>query len=153
MNIRRATLEDVPQIVGIYAKDAIIGAREEVLPAIPEAYRTAFAAIDRDPNQVLLVAEDEGIVVGTVQVTAIQYLLFRAERIAVIEAVFVDANHQGQGVGQHLMAAAEDWARKNGCLEVELTSNKQRPRAHAFYKKLGYVDSHEGFKKKLTGPK
>lgn len=37
-------------------------------------------------------------------------------------------------------------ARKAGCFRLQLTSNKARTRAHAFYARLGFVASHEGFK-------
>ena len=37
-------------------------------------------------------------------------------------------------------------ARENGCRIVQLTSNKARDRAIAFYEDLGFEASHAGFK-------
>jgi GNAT superfamily N-acetyltransferase len=43
-----------------------------------------------------------------------------------------------------------EWAiaecRLRGCVIVQLTTDKTRPDAHPFYKKLGFIDSHEGYK-------
>ncbi|PHQ80208.1 MAG: hypothetical protein COB66_05320 [Coxiella sp. (in: Bacteria)] len=41
-------------------------------------------------------------------------------------------------------------AKDNDCHLVQLTTDKQRPDALDFYKKLGCVDSHEGLKRRLT---
>ncbi len=37
-------------------------------------------------------------------------------------------------------------AKEEGCRIVQLTSDKNRPDALEFYKKLGFVASHEGLK-------
>jgi GNAT superfamily N-acetyltransferase len=47
------------------------------------------------------------------------------------------------------MEYAEDHARAHGAALLELTSNKTRTAAHRFYERLGFLRSHEGFKKKL----
>jgi len=39
--------------------------------------------------------------------------------------------------------------RERGCGLLQLTSNKQRPDAHRFYRRLGFEQSHEGFKMQL----
>jgi hypothetical protein len=40
-------------------------------------------------------------------------------------------------------------ARARGCVRLQLTTNKNRIDAHRFYKRLGFVASHEGMKLKL----
>jgi GNAT superfamily N-acetyltransferase len=46
-----------------------------------------------------------------------------------------------------------EWAiercRARGCRIVQLTSNAERTRAHAFYERLGFVGSHVGMKRDL----
>ena len=54
-----------------------------------------------------------------------------------------------QGIGASLMASIEGEARKRGAARIQLTSNKERTRAHAFYERLGYIASHVGMKKYL----
>ncbi|MEV6981685.1 GNAT family N-acetyltransferase [Sphaerisporangium sp. NPDC051017] len=141
---RPARREDVPLIVAMLADDPIATAREG--DPQDEAYMTAFEAIDRDPRQELVVAEADGHVVGTMQVTYIPGLSRRGGERALIEAVRVGAGARGQGLGRAMIGWAIDRARERGCRMVQLTSDKARPDAHRFYTSLGFVDSHVGFK-------
>jgi GNAT superfamily N-acetyltransferase len=63
-----------------------------------------------------------------------------------VEAVGVDRGLRGQGIGRRLMEHAHERGRARGCVLAQLTSDKQRPEAHRFYRSLGYEQSHEGFK-------
>lgn len=47
------------------------------------------------------------------------------------------------------MADAEARARAAGCGLIQLTTNRDRVQAHAFYAREGYRPSHIGFKKPL----
>ena len=49
------------------------------------------------------------------------------------------------------MRHAIERARALGCRLVQLTSDKERADAHRFYRRLGFVDSHHGFKLRLEG--
>ncbi len=147
MTIRRANAEDVPGIVGLYKADPVTGLREAEGVEAEEGYAEAFRVIDRDENQRLMVAEEEaGALTGTVQVTLIVHVMAQGLRRAVVEAMFVHPEYQGKGIGGALMQAAIAQAREWGCGAVELTSNKVRKEAHAFYGRLGFVATHEGFK-------
>jgi GNAT superfamily N-acetyltransferase len=44
---------------------------------------------------------------------------------------------------------AIDESRRRGCRLMQLTTDKQRPDAHRFYERLGFVASHEGMKLQL----
>jgi GNAT superfamily N-acetyltransferase len=48
-----------------------------------------------------------------------------------------------------MMQHAIDESRRAGCRIVQLTSDKRRTGAHAFYKSLGFAATHEGFKLEL----
>jgi GNAT superfamily N-acetyltransferase len=63
--------------------------------------------------------------------------------------VRVAESARGSGVGAALVTYALDRARDRGCGIAELTSDKARPDAHRFYERLGFVASHEGFKRAL----
>ena len=69
---------------------------------------------------------------------------------ALIESVRVKSSIRGQNVGTALMKEAIRLAKENGCGLVQLDSDLRRPRAHLFYRRLGFVQSHAGFKKALT---
>ena len=146
-DVRRATRADVPALVELIAADQIATAREggDLAP-----YERAFATIDADPAQLLVVVTDaSGAAAGTLQLTFIPGLARRGALRAQIEAVRVRDDLRGRGLGGALMRWAIDEARRRDCALVQLTSDKRREEAHRFYGRLGFTASHEGFKLRL----
>jgi GNAT superfamily N-acetyltransferase len=68
-----------------------------------------------------------------------------------IEGLVVEDEYRGNGIGQLLVQAAEEWARRRNCTSMRLVSNVVRERAHEFYKRLGYdvLKTQHAFKKSL----
>lgn len=147
---RVAVRGDVPDIVRMLVDDILGAAREEYASPLPEGYYTAFEAIDRDPNNELIVVELEGRVVGVLQLTYIPSMTYRGGGRALIEGVRIDATLRASGFGRKLFAWAIERARARGCHLLQLTSDKARPDAIRFYESLGFVASHEGLKLRLT---
>jgi GNAT superfamily N-acetyltransferase len=145
---RRATAEDVPAIVAMLADDPL-GAQREGDPSDPR-YLAAFERIDADPYDELIVAERDGKVIGTMQLTYLAGLSRLGAERCQIEAVRVAAAARGQGLGRKMIQWAIDRARARGCALVQLTSDKSRADAHRFYGSLGFTASHEGFKLSLS---
>jgi GNAT superfamily N-acetyltransferase len=97
----------VPAIVRLLASDPLGATRETSgTGELPEAYWQAFEAIDADPRQFLVVAELDGRVVGTLQLTFIPSLTYRGAERAQIEAVRIDAGNRGRGLGHADEASA-----------------------------------------------
>ena len=145
--LRQAGAVDVPAIVELLAADQLGAARDGVRDdADLEAYRRAFAEIDCDPAHVLIVAETEGRVVATMQLSFLPGLARRGALRAQVEAVRVHADYRGGGLGQAMLTWAIGEARRRGCALVQLTSDKSRTAAHRFYERLGFTASHEGMK-------
>lgn len=142
--LREARREDIERIVFLIADDRI-GARRE-RPDDPAPYLAAFDAIAADPNNMLLVWEEGGAVIGCFQLTFIPGLSRGAAWRAQIESVRVAREKRAQGIGEKMMRVAIDMAKARGCKLVQLTTDKSRKDAHRFYRKLGFVDSHEGMK-------
>lgn len=137
----------MPAIVALLADDPLGQARETLVDKEAEpAYREAFAAIDADPNHELIVGEGDGRIVATLQLSFLPNLTYRGGRRAQIEGVRVAAEARGGGIGAELIQWAIERAREKSCVLVQLTSDKQRPAAIRFYKKLGFVASHQGMK-------
>ncbi|MFL5466512.1 MAG: GNAT family N-acetyltransferase [Gemmatimonadaceae bacterium] len=89
------------------------------------------------PGTVVLVAEDDGVVVGVVTVHLFQ-AMHAGEPIAWLTTLVVDERARGRGVGSALVARAEDWARQHGAKRISLTSALRRTEAHEFYKRRDY---------------
>lgn len=146
VGFRAATRDDVAGIVALLREDPLGATREN---AAPEIYLAAFDAVAAEPGNAMVVGEREGRVVACYQLTIISGLSRQGVRRAQIEAVRVSAALRGQGTGEALMRDAEHRARAAGCGLIQLTSDTSRERAHAFYRRLGYVASHVGFKRQL----
>ena len=146
MSFREAGRDDIPAIVALLADDPLGMTREQPGSELPEAYWTAFEAIDRDPNNLLIVAEVDGQIAGTLQLTYIPGLTYTGGERAQIESVRVSAEQRGQGVGQALIGWVIEQARDRGCRVVQLTTDRQRPDAIRFYQKIGFRPSHMGMK-------
>jgi GNAT superfamily N-acetyltransferase len=147
--IRPATAADVPAIVSMLIDDEIGATRESADDLTP--YQAAFAAIDADPNNQLVVAERNGEVVGTLQLTIIPGLSRIGATRGLVEGVRVAASARSTGLGTQLMEWSIEQSRARGCAVVQLTSDKARVDAHRFYTdRLGFTNSHEGFKLPLN---
>jgi GNAT superfamily N-acetyltransferase len=150
ITLRRATREDLPAIVVLLVSDPLGRTREAASGADDFGlYETAFAAIDTDPAQLLVVATDGNEVVATMQLSFIRGLARRGALRAQAEAVRVAASHRSRGLGAAMFQWAIDEARRRGCAVVQLTTDKTRADAHRFYERLGFTASHEGYKLQL----
>lgn len=147
---RPATAADLPAVVRLLAADPLGARRERVEDPLPPSYADAFEAIASDPNQELVVAEADGGIVGVLQLTFIPSLTYQGSWRCQIEGVRVAESRRGQGLGGQMMGYALERARARHCRMVQLTTDKERPDAIAFYRRLGFVDSHEGMKLHLV---
>jgi GNAT superfamily N-acetyltransferase len=148
---RRARRQDVPAIVGLLASDPLGATRETSGSGeLPEAYWQAFEAVDSDSRQLLVVAELDGRVVGTLQLTFIPSLTYRGGERAQIEAVRVDAGSRDRGLGRAMVGWAIEQARARGCRLVQLTTDQRRADALRFYESLGFRATHAGMKLLLS---
>jgi GNAT superfamily N-acetyltransferase len=147
--IREARAEDLEPIVRLHEEDSLGSHGDAWLPETKPAYEAAFAAISRSADNQLFVAIDGDAVVGTFQLTFIPNLTGRGALRVKVESVKVSAARRSQGIGARMMAHAETVARARGAKLLELTSNGKRTDAHRFYERIGYDQSHKGFKKAL----
>ncbi|MGI5469830.1 N-acetyltransferase family protein [Streptomyces sp. CA-132043] len=145
--IRRATEADIPAIVALLADDPLGATRES--PDDPTPYRTAYKRLADDPNQHLVVAEHDGRVVGTLQLTVIPGLSRRGATRSIVEGVRIHSDERGSGLGTRLMDWAVEESRALGVQLIQLTSDATRVDAHRFYERIGFEASHLGFKRQL----
>ncbi|MFE7129279.1 GNAT family N-acetyltransferase [Streptomyces sp. NPDC057638] len=147
VDIRPAVRDDIAAIVALLADDALGATRESPDDLTP--YRSAYERLRSDPNQLLVVAERDGEVVGTLQLTIIPGLSRKGSTRSIIEGVRIHSSARGHGLGARLIEWAVDESRRQGCQLVQLTSDSARTDAHRFYERLGFTGSHVGFKLQL----
>ncbi|MCB0111419.1 MAG: GNAT family N-acetyltransferase [Caldilineaceae bacterium] len=149
LNFRLATRADVPTLVAMLADDALGAQREQFTDPLPQAYYAAFEALDRDPNNELILACLGDRVIGMLQLTYIPSLSYQGGWRALIESVRVDAAYRSQGIGRQLMVWTLERAKARGCHLAQLSTHKSRTDAHRFYERLGFEKSHVGMKLSL----
>lgn len=146
MIIRKAQENDLAFIVEMLANDELGQKRENYQTPLPSSYLDAFRNISRDPNQELMVVEINAEIVGTLQLSFIQYLTYQGGIRAQIEAVRIRDDQRGTGLGSKVFEWAIQRSKEKGAHVVQLTTDKKRPDALRFYQNLEFVASHEGMK-------
>ena len=74
-----------------------------------------------------------------------QSLLHHEGLVFEIQELIVTAAHQGRGVGRKLIDVLKSELTRLEAKSLEVTSNKRRKEAHAFYQSVGFLNSHEKF--------
>jgi GNAT superfamily N-acetyltransferase len=146
VTLRDARRDEVPLIVAMLADDALGSTRDQVVDPLPAAYYSAFDAIAASRDNRLLIADLDGEVVGSLQITFIPSLSKVGATKMLVEQVRVVGPRRGTGIGREIMAAVVALARTRRCKSVELASHRTRTDAHRFYARLGFVASHVGMK-------
>ncbi len=149
VTFRRARREDLRAMLELLNDAKIGNVPEQLEDPLPRVYEDAFAVVDADPNQLLLVGELDGRIVSGLQLTFIPGIAHQGAWRAQVEAVRVARDLRGQRIGEAMMRHVVALARERDCYLVQLTTNKARSDAHRFYQRLGFVGSHEGMKLRL----
>ncbi|MGV3463850.1 MAG: GNAT family N-acetyltransferase [Heyndrickxia sp.] len=104
--------------------------------------------IKKDPNNFLLVYEEEGEILGTLTLNICLQALHGSRSYGIVENIIVHENHRSKKIGQQLMRYVEEYCKSIDCHRVMLLSTSKRQRAHKFFEKEGYDSSvSRGFKK------
>ena len=145
IEIRAARLEDLDEVLALIQRDSMhdSGGKQAVGRA---QYAKAFEAIQRSPNDELIVATLDGSVVGTLQLTFIPGLGYGGAWRAQVEGVRVQDDLRNQRIGTKLMEWVIARARERRCRLVQLTTNIKRQDAQRFYQRFGFMPSHVGMK-------
>jgi len=117
-------------------------------PASAAAVPSRLAKMRSDGNQWTLIAEADGQPVGMATIV-VRHVINRDEPFGRLASVVVSEGWRSRGVGSALMARTEEICRAAGCSAIEVTSAGHRPRAHDFYRRLGFVERPQRFIKPL----
>ena len=144
---RKATKNDLIEVIELLADDEFGKIRENSELPIAHEYLQAFEIIDSDPNQELIVVEDKnGEIIGTLQLSFLQYLTYRGGKRAQVEAVRIRKDRRGFGVGKRMLKWTIERAKDQNAHLLQLTTDKKRLKAINFYKDLGLKETHAGMK-------
>lgn len=139
--IERARKEDVEDVYHLICK-----LEEEVFDK--EIFSKVYNENIENLNNYYYVYKIENTCVGFISLHSKQLLHHNGKTGEIVELV-VDDTYRNQHIGQQLLNYVENIAKELGLLEIDLSSNIKRTRAHSFYEKHGYVRNHYNLVKKL----
>jgi GNAT superfamily N-acetyltransferase len=90
-------------------------------------------------GEVFVATDTTGVVIGWLNVRTSWVLEYG--HFAEVLGLVVDGERRSGGVGASLLATAETWAQQRGLVEMRVRSNVVRERAHAFYRRAGYLET------------
>lgn len=146
VKFKEADLSNLNDITLLLTDDQQGQLREDLSADSFEKYKIAFNRVSRDENARIIVGCDGEKIIAVAQLNFIQNLTYQGGIRAQIEGVRVHKDYRSQGIGKQLLEHLIALAKENSCHLVQLTTDKKRPQAFEFYKNLGFVDSHAGFK-------
>jgi GNAT superfamily N-acetyltransferase len=144
--VRTATEKDIPRILELYRQLALNPPPANAPGPSLEDCHKVFAEMSATPGYSLLLAEENGEILGTTVLAILPGLAHGTSPFAVVEYVVVDEKRRGQGIGKLLMDYVIARSREAGCYKIMLTSDKRRKQAHKFYRALGFEASAHGFR-------
>ncbi len=142
MKVRQATPEDVPALVALFQELdrmqsdwRVFTPRPGFYDEVGLKYREAMST----ENAVVLVAEDEGEIMGMAYGEVRVPSRFSDERALELSGVVVRTGYRGRGVGRALVLEAARFAGELGVEWVELKTFAPNQGAMAFWEGLGFT--------------
>jgi ribosomal protein S18 acetylase RimI-like enzyme len=157
--IRRATPADLPEIGRLGAllvKEHYDFDPRRFLaatPGTPAGYAAFLSAQLEAPDKAVLVADDNGNVIGYAYaaVEGYDYMALRGPA-GVLHDIIVDPEHRGQGVGRLLLNAALEFFRSRGVPRVVLATAERNEAAQRLFASMGFRPTMIEMTLELDGP-
>lgn len=104
---------------------------------------------EKDEHMHLLVVEEDGKAVSSVQMAIIESLTHNVRPFAVIENVVTHGDYRNKGYASALLQEASEIAKKMNCYKVFLETGSNRESTLNFYRNNGFVidEKHSCLKK------
>ena len=146
INIRKATVRDEAEVFNVLKMLLSPRATDSSLILTPVASATFRALVSNDDKGAVIVAEEEGRLVGLITLSY-PIAIRCAGKYTCIEEFIVSETVRGRGVGTQLLQAALEEARKQGCFEIQV--NAPTEMGYPLYIKQDIKDAGKHLKKRL----
>lgn len=109
-----------------------------------------LAKFEKDDSMYLLVAEENGKIVSTIQMAIIENLTHNVRPFAVIENVVTHGAYRNRGYASALLNRASEIASARGCYKVFLETGSNKESTLNFYRNNGFeIDKKHSCLKRL----
>lgn len=112
------------------------------------AFKEVFNLLINSNALTMFVAQIDGKIVGNLNLR-IEPQLHHAANVAEVVELAVDLNYRNQKIGSKLFIHAIEYAKNNGCVVINVSSNIKRKDAHRFYQHQGLEITHYTLTKKI----
>lgn len=142
MKIRKLEKRDMKRLAGLY---------EQFWHETSDVSKmeAQFDVLERENSHIILGAEEEGGLIGSVMGVICKELYGDCRPFLVIENMIVDGAGRRKGVGRALLSEMEKQAKERYCTQMILVTEIERDDACGFYEAFGFQKNNKGYKKKL----
>ena len=98
-----------------------------------------ISRFEKSEDRFLLVVEEDGKAVSSVQVAIIEGLTHNVRPFAIIENVVTHGDYQNRGYASALLEKATDIAKERNCYKVFLETGSNKESTLNFYRNNGFV--------------
>ncbi|MDG4830421.1 GNAT family N-acetyltransferase [Solwaraspora sp. WMMD1047] len=144
VTVRPATGDDLAVLGALLAE---LHPDDPALP--PEQAAGIWQDIADQSGRTVLIAERDGLAVGTVDCLVVPNLTRGGRPFMLVENVVVAGSARRQGVASRLFDEVIDRAREAGCYKIQLLSRAERDGAHRFYESRDLRPIAKGFRRYL----
>jgi GNAT superfamily N-acetyltransferase len=145
VGVRVARPTDADDLVDVWAEatgqDPVEDEDEiaiELLSAAREEAVTAITRIDDDPDELLLVAESDGKVIGAVHLRRAPISPIQVAQAVHVSHLHVRPGHRRRGIASALLTTATAWAEDTKSSHLLATTPASSRDAHRFLARLGF---------------
>ncbi len=143
MNIREIDKKDLGSLIKLYQE--FWGDKSNL-----ENMQNLYDELIKNPDYIILCAEIEQKVVGTLMGIVCYELYGECKPFIVMENLVIDSNYRKKGIAKSLLTELEKIAKSKKCSQIQFITEKNRNDAISFYTAMGFnPSSHIGFKKVL----
>ncbi|MFF0763678.1 GNAT family N-acetyltransferase [Streptomyces sp. NPDC003737] len=141
ITVRPAADQDLSSLLALYGE-----LNPEDAPLPQGSAEGILAAVFAQEGRTVLVAEADGVVIGTADCIVLPNLTRGGRAILFVENVVVTGSLQRHGIGRRLMEAAVGLGESAGCYKFQLLAADDEY-VHTFYESCGFMALAQGFRR------
>ncbi|MEK6782555.1 MAG: GNAT family N-acetyltransferase [Bacteroidota bacterium] len=135
IKIKQATLNDLNKLAILFDQFRVFYKKQT---ALDRAKMFLKERIEANESVIFISLDNKNIITGFIQL----YPLFsstRMKRLWLLNDLFVDPSHRGQGISVSLIDKAKEFARQTGACGLILETTKTNKIGNSLYPKTGFV--------------
>lgn len=148
LTIRRATREDLPELVQLYRHLV-----PDDMPVGAEQAEDIWERFSHYGASGIFLGLVDGKQVATCTLVVVPNFVRSGANYALIENVVTHADFRGRGYGKAVLLAAVDAAWSLGCYKVMLLTGSKEPATLGFYRNAGFQTTKTGFEMRRLPPR